>query len=87
MMLSALIATAALVFLRAFQQQNVMGGHYAAAIITSYLMAIAEIGVVLSVVEFGWIAVPWIGTGGAIGVIGAMLAHRRMFNKRITTDE
>jgi len=78
-MIYATMATAALVFLRAFQQQNVAGGHYAAAAITSYLMAAAEIGMVLSVIEFGWAAVPWIGTGGAIGVTGAMVLHRRVF--------
>lgn len=81
-MIYALAATMALVFLRAIQQQNVVGGHYFAAAATSYLMAGAEIGVVLSVVEYGWSAIPWIGTGGAIGVTAAMSLHRRVFRKR-----
>ena len=80
-MISATLATATLVFLRAMQQMNVIGGHYLAAAITSYLLAAAEIGVVLSVVDYGWAAAPWIGTGGAIGVTGAMAAHRRMFGR------
>lgn len=80
-MIIALAATAALVFLRAFQQQNVIGGHYLAATLTSYGMAAAEIAVVLSVVEHGWDAVAWIGTGGAIGVTLAMATHRRLFRR------
>jgi len=35
---------------------------------------------VLAVVHSGWAAVPWIGTGGAIGVVAAIEAHRRIFN-------
>ena len=80
-MIYALAATLALVFLRAIQQHPVVGGHYLAAAATSYLMAGAEIGVVLSVVEFGWSAVPWIGSGGALGVTAAMLLHRRIFKR------
>lgn len=74
--MTALIATALLVFLRAMQQQNVIHGHYIMAGATSYLIAGAEIGVVLSIVHMGWAAVLWIGTGGAIGVTSAMIAHR-----------
>ena len=72
-------ATFALVALRAFQQKNVVGGHFVAAAMTSYLMAAADIGVVLSVVKYGWDAVPWIGTGGAVGVTTAMYLHGRIF--------
>lgn len=81
-MLIALTATACLVFLRAFQQQNVIHGHYTAAALTSYLMAAADVGVVLSVVQYGWDAIPWIGTGGAIGVTAAMYSHRRLFRAK-----
>ena len=80
-MIWAMIATAGLVFLRAMQQQNVIHGHYWAAAATSYLMAAAEVAVVLSVVANGWAAVPWIGTGGAVGVTAAMFVHRRIFRR------
>ena len=79
--MTALIATAALVFLRAFQQQNVIGRHYIAAALTSFAMALAEVSVVLVVVSKTWEAVPWIGAGGAIGVVGAIFLHRRMFKR------
>jgi len=81
-MIYALVATMALVFLRAWQQQNVIGGHYWAAAITSYGIAAADVGVLLSVIQYGWSSVPWIGTGGALGVTAAMATHRRMFRRR-----
>jgi len=71
-----LLITFALVFLRAIQQQNVIHGHYTAAIATSYAMAVAEIGLITGIVTTGWPAIPWVGTGGALGVISAMWLHR-----------
>jgi len=76
------LATALLVFARAIQQQNVIGGHYIAAALTPYIIAIAEVATVLFVVRHGWSTVPWIGTGGAVGVVSAMYLHRRIFRKR-----
>jgi len=74
-----LFATMFLVFLRAFQTQNVIHKHYVSAVGTSYLMAIGEVAMVLYVVEIGWSAIPWIGTGGAIGVTLSMYLHGKCF--------
>ena len=74
-----MIATFALVFLRAIQQQNVIHGQYLLAAITPYAIAVAEVATVLWVVQIGWSAIPWVGTGGAIGVTSAMALHRRIF--------
>ena len=79
--MSLLLATAALVFLRAIQQQNVIHGHYVMAAITPYGIAIAEVAMVLFVVDTGWPSIPWVGTGGAIGVIAGMIVHRRIFRR------
>jgi hypothetical protein len=76
-MIILLVVTALLVFLRAFQSQNVVCGYYWWAVLTSYGMAIGEVAVVLIVVEAGWPSIPWVGTGGAIGVITAMYIHRK----------
>lgn len=76
-----LIATCALVFFRALQQLNVTGLHYTAAAITSYAIACAEIAVILMAIEYGWSAIPWMGTGGAIGVVAAMNFHPRIVRK------
>jgi hypothetical protein len=78
-MVILLLSTLLLVFLRAFQTQNVIHSHYWMAGATSYLMAIGEVAVVLGVVNAGWDAVPWVGTGGAIGVTLSMYVHKRWF--------
>lgn len=75
--MNILLATFALVFLRAIQQQNVIGGHYWLAAITPYAIACAEVATVLWVVNTGWSAIPWVGTGGALGVTSAMYVHRK----------
>lgn len=77
-----LASTFALVFLRANQQQNVIGGHYLWAAATSYAIALAEIGVVLGIVAQGIGAVLYVGTGGALGVIAAMAFHRKFIGKK-----
>jgi hypothetical protein len=74
-------ATFCLVFLRAIQQQNVIGGHYVAAALTPYAIAVAEVASVLWVVALGWQSIPYVGTGGALGVLSAMWLHRRYFRR------
>jgi len=81
-----LLATFALVFFRALQQLNVTGGHYIAAAITSYAIGAAEVAVILMAIEYGWIAIPWMGTGGAIGVTTAMLMHRKTIGRSKNND-
>jgi len=73
-------ATFALVFLRAWQQQNVIHGHYGWAIVTSYALSLADVVVVVGMVHGGLAVVPWIGTGAALGVVTAMGLHKRMRN-------
>jgi len=75
-----LIATFFLVFLRGIQQQNVIHGNYWMAAITPYAIACAEVASVLLVVRTGWSAIPWVGTGGALGITFAMWTHRRIRN-------
>jgi len=76
-MVTIFIATFALVFLRAMQQQHVIGGHYIAAALTPFAIACAEVASVLYVVSIGWTAVPFVGAGGALGVTLAMFVYRR----------
>ncbi len=76
-MLGITAATAALVFLRAIQQQNVIHGQYLAAAVTPFAIAAAEVASVLWVVTVGWPSIPWVGLGGAVGVTSAMWLHRK----------
>jgi hypothetical protein len=80
--MTILIATFALVFFRALQQLNVTGGHYIAAGVTSYAIACAEVSVILLAIRLGWWSIPWMGTGGAIGVMLAMSMHARTIGRR-----
>ena len=75
--MTILLATFMLVFLRGIQQQNVIHRQYAWAAITPYAIACAEVASVLLVVQTGWSAIPWVGTGGAIGVTLAMFVHEK----------
>ena len=79
--MALIAATAILVFLRAIQQQNVIHGHYFMAAITPFGIAAAEVALVLFVVDTGWSSIPYVGTGGAIGVVSGMAVHRRVFNR------
>ena len=73
-----LVSTALLVFMRAAQGLNVFYGHYILAAITPYFIACGEVAGTLFVVHIGWAAVPWVGTGGAIGAVTAMYSHKRL---------
>ena len=42
---------------------------------------VAEVASVLWVVSVGWSSIPWVGTGGALGVISAMHFHRRFLRR------
>jgi len=73
-----LLATFALVFLRALQSQNVIHGNYIAAAITPYSLAVAEVASIMWVVQTGWDAIPWVGTGGMLGATLAMYIHKKV---------
>lgn len=77
-MLTLAGATFLLVFLRAWQQQNVIHSYYWWAVITSYGICTADILIIIGAVKYGLPAVPYMGTGGAIGVVTAMLLHKRL---------
>lgn len=75
-MLTLTLSVACMVFLRAIQQLNVVHHLYLSAAFTSFLIAAAEVSVIIGIVGGGWTAVPWVGAGGAIGVTAAMWAHK-----------
>jgi len=79
--MTILLATYALVFLRALQQLHVVHGQFIRAALPPYAIACAEVASVLLVVNTGWAAIPWVGTGGALGVVSAMAFHRRYLRK------
>lgn len=76
--MNILLATFMLVFLRSIQQQNVIHGNYVMAAITPYAIACAEVASVVWVVQTGWSSIPYVGTGGALGVTCGMWLYRSM---------
>lgn len=73
-----ILASFGMVFFKGFQQQNVIGGKYKSAFFVSYLMAVFDVVVVSTIVVAGYDSVIPIGTGGALGIIAAMLFYRRV---------
>lgn len=71
--------TFAYVFLRAFQQLNVVGGHYWRVLPTSLAMGIGDVVLVLLIVKTDslWIGLTN-GVGGAAGCMLAMYLNRRL---------
>lgn len=74
---SALIS----VGLKGFQHKNVIGNHYKAVFITSYLMAVMDVVAVTLIVKGGLVTAVFCGTGAAIGMVVAMKFHDRIFKK------
>lgn len=72
----AFVASFAFIFLKAFQQLNVMHKQYLLVIPTSMAMSACEIGVVAMVIHQGWgWLVVFTGAGGGMGCVAAMYLH------------
>lgn len=67
------------VFLKIFQQKNIIGDHIKAAAATSYAIAAFDVSGIMVVVNGGWGMIFPLGTGGALGVVGAWYFHGRIF--------
>jgi len=76
------IASFFYVFLRAFQQLNVVKSRFTLIIPTSYLMSFTDVFVIFTVAssETPWILAGVMGTGAWIGAISAVLIHKRIKN-------
>lgn len=81
------------VFLKAFQQRNVMGMHYEWIMPISYAMATTEVFVIsivaikavnyTTVVELIWLAAS-VGTGGGFGALAGMYLHKKHVTREAT---
>lgn len=78
----ALFASAfCVVFLLGFQQKNVHGGHYLAAVVTSFGIGIAQIFLwrLVPDADAGQIAATL--AGGPVGIVAAMWSHPRIMRR------
>ncbi len=72
----AFLASFAFIFLKAFQQLNVVHKQYLLVVPTSMAMSACEIGVVAMVIHAGWgWLVVFTGLGGGLGCVVAMRLH------------
>lgn len=75
--LTAFIVSFIAIFLRGWQQKNVIHGKYTMIAITSYLLALTDVAVVGIIVEHGWNTVLAQGTGAALGMLASVYIHNR----------
>ena len=69
------------VFLLAFQTKNVAGNHYLSAVLTTPLIAATDVAIILMAVDVGWWSIPWVASGGMLGMVAEMRAHNRMMKR------
>jgi uncharacterized membrane protein YfcA len=79
----ALFASAfATVFLLGFQQKNVAGNHYLAAVLTSFGIGTAQIFLWRLVPDANWTQIAATLMGGPIGIVAAMYLHPKLLKAR-----
>ena len=68
--------------LKAFQQRNVVHDKHAAVVVTSNLMAFAEVYVVFTIASEGvtWPLILTLGMTGGLGCLLSMWIHRKLFS-------
>lgn len=75
--LLAFAASFVFIFLKAFQQLNVVHKQYLLVVPTSMAMSTCEVAVIYLVAKQGWgWLVLFTGAGGGLGCIGAMYLHK-----------
>lgn len=75
--LTAFLVSFIAIFLRGFQQKNVIHSKYTMIAITSYLLALTDVAVVSIIVEHGWNTVLAQGSGAALGMLTSIYIHNR----------
>ena len=75
--LTAFLVSFIAIFLRGWQQKNVIHSKYTMIAITSYLLALTDVAVVSIIVEHGWNTVLAQGTGAALGMLASVYIHNR----------
>lgn len=70
------------VFLKGFQQKNVIHNRVVAAALTSYLMATFDVLAITIIIHGDLWIILTTGTGAACGIVAAMKLHDRVFQHR-----
>lgn len=75
--LTAFLVSFIAIFLRGWQQKNVIHSKYTYIAITSYLLALTDVAVVGIIVEHGWNTVLAQGSGASLGMLLSVYIHNR----------
>lgn len=75
--ITAFLVSFIAIFLRGFQQMNVIHSKYTMIAVTSYLLALTDVAVVSIIVEHGWNTVLAQGSGAALGMLTSIYIHNR----------
>ena len=75
--ITAFLVSFIAIFLRGFQQMNVIHSKYTMIAVTSYLLALTDVAVVSIIVEHGWNTVLAQGSGAALGMLASVYIHNR----------
>ncbi|RCS59940.1 hypothetical protein [Parvibium lacunae] len=75
--LALLFSTFVLVFALGFQSQNVNGGHYKSAAITSLAIGAGQMILYKLAPTANWIEIAAYLCGGPLGIVVSMWAHRK----------
>lgn len=76
------VASFAFIFLKSYQTQVIIGGHFVQAFIVSTLMSVTQVLTVTLIVTGGWTTLPPLALGGSLGVISAMYIYRKQHRKK-----
>jgi len=70
------------VFALGLQSLNVNGGHYVAAFLTSFVIGASQLALYKLVPEANLVQIAAYLSGGPLGIVASMWAHRRFIGKR-----
>lgn len=76
------LSTFVLVFALGFQSQNVNGGHYKSAAITSFAIGAGQMVLYKLAPSADWLEITAYLCGGPLGIVFSMWAHRRYMAPR-----
>lgn len=76
------MASFGFIFLKSYQTQVIIGGHYAWAFFVSMLMSVTQVLTVTLIVTSGWASLPPLALGGSLGVVTAMFIYRKQHRKK-----
>ena len=71
----------AMIFLKGFQYQNVIGGHYRAAFLISFAISVAEVCLIAVIATNLFVTLIPVSLGGAFGIVLSMYVHRKFMRR------